>query len=184
MMIDINFGECGERDLSVPEVIEIRAEPDSEDDSKKRRARRREYCRRNREKFNEYQRRYCAKHREEVNLHWKQSYLRNRETRLEHRRKYYAEHREEILERRRKRNAESRKEMGMKEKSKEENRIPDGTEKLRFVCLVPDEFGRFQGGTAYFGPDGWFHASYDREPDLTFLVSVDDMTGGKRFRIE
>lgn len=64
------------------------------------------------------------------------------------------------------------------------DRIPDGTEKLRFVCLVPDEFGRFQGGTAYFGPDGWFHASYDREPDLTFLVSVDDMTGGKRFRIE
>ena len=35
------------------------------------------------------------------------------------------------------------------------DRIPDGTEKLRFVCLVPDEFGRFQGGTAYFGPDDW-----------------------------
>ena len=63
-------------------------------------------------------------------------------------------------------------------------RIQDGTVKVRFVCLTPDEFGRLQGGTAYFGPDGWFHASYDKEPDLTFLVSVDDMTGGKRYRVE
>lgn len=78
MMIDINFGDTTERDLSVPDVIEIRAVPDSEDWSddlmemeakKLRRKYQTEYQKRYRqrpgwrERNNEYCRRYRARKR-------------------------------------------------------------------------------------------------------------------------
>ena len=57
------------------------------------------------------------------------------------------------------------------------------SESIRFAERRADEFGRRRTGTAYEGSDGWWHGSYDAEPDLTYLISKDDMNDASKYEI-
>ena len=58
-----------------------------------------------------------------------------------------------------------------------------GTERIRFVEQRVDDLGRKRTGTAYKGSDGYWHGTYDAEPDLTYLISEREMNDPSKYEI-